>query len=322
MEDVIMSRKITFDECQCRLNEQYPNEPVKLIEYTKMSGPVTYECLVCHKRHYLYKCSDLFMKKHLCNDCWYAVGQGAKTKQYQDQSLEIINKSGNLEFIEFGYNKRLMKPTIKFKCINCGLISELQLVYFLKRASCPGCSYNAKHFTTQGIQNRLPEGYTLLEEYKGTDTKVLVRHEDCGFIWKTTIHGLLSDYGCPKCSKKHSKGEQKIIRWLNNNNINFQAEYKFDWSKNRRYDFYLPDHNLLIEYMGIQHYQSVKFFRLTLEEQQKVDLWKKEQALLHGLQYFSISYQDYENIENILAQRLSCNESREVPTEMESTLLG
>lgn len=306
-----MSSKISLEECQNRLNKKYPDEPVKLIEYTKMSGPIIYECLICHKQHYLYKCSDLFIKKHLCNDCWYSVGQGEKAKQYKAQALEIINKSNDLEFIEFGYNKKLMKPTIKFKCLNCGLISELQLIYFIKKASCPGCAYNAKHFTTQGIQNRLPDGYTLLEEYRGTDTKVLVRHEDCGFIWKTTVHGLLSDYRCPKCSKKRSKGEQNIIRWLNENKINFQAEYKFNWSENRRYDFYLPDYNLLIEYMGIQHYKTVKFFQQTLEEQQKIDNWKKEQALLHGFQYFPISYLDYENIESILAQRLSHKESRE-----------
>lgn len=317
-----MPSKISFEECQNRLNEKYPNEPVKLIEYTKMSGPVTYECLMCHKQHYLYKCSDLFTKKHLCNNCWYSTGQGEKTKQYKAQALKMINKSNDLEFIEFGYNKKLMKPTIKFKCLNCGLVSELQLIYFIKKASCPGCAYNAKHFTTQGIQNRLPDGYTLLEEYKGTDTKVLVRHEDCGFIWKTTTHGLLSDYRCPKCSKKHSKGEQNIIRWLSEHKINFQAEYKFNWSENRRYDFYLPDYNLLIEYMGIQHYKTVKFFQRTLEEQQKIDNWKKEQALLHGFQYFSISYLDYENIENILAQRLSHKESRENYPEIESTLLG
>lgn len=317
-----MPNKISFDECQKRLNEKYPDEPVKLINYIKMSGPVIYECLVCHKQHYLYKCSDLFVKKHLCNDCWYSIGKGEKTKIYQTQALEIINNNDDLEFVEFGYNKKLMKPTIKFKCLKCGLVSELQLVYFLKKASCPGCSYNAKHFTTQGIQNKLPDGYTLLEEYQGTDIKTLMRHEGCGFIWKTTVHGLMSDYRCPKCSKKHSKGEQNIIKWLTKNGIDFQPECKFNWSENRRYDFYLPTYNLVIEYMGIQHYKPVKFFQTSLQEQQEIDSWKKEQALLHGLQYFIISYIDYENIEDILAQRLSRKESRDNSPETESTLLG
>lgn len=316
-----MPNRITFEECQQRLNEKYPNEPVKLIDYVKMSGPVTYECLICHKQHYLYKCSDLFMKKHLCNDCWYSIGNGEKTKEYQKLALNIIDENNDLEFIDFGYNQKLMKPTIKFKCLKCGLISELQLVYFLKTHKCPGCAYNAKHFTTQGIQNRLPEGYTLLEEYKGTDIKMLIRHEECSFIWKTTVHNLLTGCGCPKCSKKRSKGEQKITKWFSNN-INFKIEHKFDWSENRRYDFYLPDFNLVIEYMGVQHYKTVDFFQKTVEEQQIIDKWKKDQALLHSLQYFDISYIDYENIEDILAQRLSRKESREEFSEMEGIPLG
>lgn len=44
-------------------------------------------------------------------------------------------------------------------------------------------------------------------------------------------------------------------------------------------------------------------------------------VLLHDFNIF-ISYLDYENIENILAQRLSRKESRENYPEIESTLLG
>ena len=44
-------------------------------------------------------------------------------------------------------------------------------------------------------------------------------------------------------------------------------------------------------------------------------------TLLHGFNIF-IDYLDYENIENILAQRLSRKESRENYPETESTPLG
>lgn len=315
-----MPNKITQEECQNKLNEKFPNESVQILKYTKMSDPVVYKCLICNTEHSLYKCGDLFKKKHLCNTCWYSVGNGEKTKEYKELALSLFSKT-NLTFISFGYNRKLMKPTIKFQCNDCGLVSELQLAYFLKKQTCPGCSYNAKHYTTKGIQNKLPDGYTLLEEYKGTDTKVLVRHEDCGFIWKTTVHGLLSDYRCPKCSKKHSKGEQNIIHWLTLNHFKFYPEYKFEWSNNKRYDFYLPEEQLVIEYMGIQHYQTIKFFQRTVEEQQGIDNWKKEQALLHGLQYMTISYKDYDNIEDILAQRLS-RKGVGSNSETESILLG
>lgn len=306
-----MPNKITLEECQKRIDTLYPNEFIKILNYEKMSAPCSYKCLICNTESKIYKASDLFKKKHICNNCWYSVGKGEKTLQYKEEALQIFKNNNTLEFVSFGYNKKLMKPTIKFKCLDCGLTSELQLIYFIKKQKCPGCSYNAKHLTTKGILKRIPKDLTLLEEYKGTDTKILIRHEECGFIWKTCIHNILQGCGCPKCSKRHSKGEQKIIKWLENKNIVFSTEQKFDWSDNKRYDFYLPEYNLLIEYMGIQHFKEVPFFNKTLKEQKQIDDWKKEKALLHSFQYYAISYEDYENIETILAQRLSRKESRD-----------
>lgn len=305
-------RKITKEECQKRLREKFPLEPVSILTYEKMSSPITYKCDVCGKEHYLYKASDLFFKKHLCNDCWYGKGKGEKTLIEKDEALKIIQENEDLVFIKFGYNSKLMKNTIQFHCNKCGMTSELQLKFFIKRKKCPGCSYNAKHLTTTGIQARLKD-YTLLEEYQGTDTKILVRHNDCGFIWKTTPHNLISGFGCPKCSKRNSKGERKIIDFLTREKIEFSREHKFEWSNDRRYDFYLPEFNLVIEYMGIQHYKEVSFFRTSLEEQKRIDNWKKEQALLNQLDYLAISYENFEQIDNILAQRLSRKESRESP---------
>ena len=302
-------KKITKEEFERRLKEKFPNEPIEILKYEKMSGPVDYKCLICGEQHYIYKGSDLLYKKHLCNKCWYSKGKGEQTKQEQKEAIEIIKKSSDLEFIKFGYNNKLMKNTIIFRCKKCGLQTEWQLKFFLKRKLCPGCSYNSKHFTTKGAQSRLKD-YTLLEDYESSDKKLLVRHNECGFIWKTTVHNLISGYGCPKCSKKHSKGEKKIIEWLNLNKIDFISEKTFVWSNNKRYDFFLPKYNLVIEYMGIQHYKEVPHFNLSLKEQQQIDNWKKEQALLNHLNYLSISYEDFDIIEDILVQRLSHNESR------------
>ena len=62
--------------------------------------------------------------------------------------------------------------------------------------------------------------------------------------------------------------------------------------------------NALIEVA--QHYKDIEFHgEHRLNEIQKNDLWKKEQALLHKYQYLEISYENFNNIETILAQRLS-----------------
>ena len=56
-----------------------------------------------------------------------------------------------------------------------------------------------------------------------------------------------------------SKGELKIRNFLINNDINFIEEYTFDDLKDKsrlRFDFYLPDLNLFIEYDGEQHFKE------------------------------------------------------------------
>ena len=47
-----------------------------------------------------------------------------------------------------------------------------------------------------------------------------------------------------------SIGESKIEEILKLNNINFISEYKIEEINQKRFDFYLPDFNRLIEYDG------------------------------------------------------------------------
>lgn len=67
--------------------------------------------------------------------------------------------------------------------------------------------------------------------------------------------------GCPKCSS--SKGEALVRDILTKNRLEFEEQKKFPDLKyiaNLRCDFYLPLHNLVIEYNGIQHYEALEIF--------------------------------------------------------------
>ena len=72
--------------------------------------------------------------------------------------------------------------------------------------------------------------------------------------------------GCPSCFNSNpSKGEVKIYDWLTKHNIRFEFQKSFPdlyyKSKNGRlkYDFYIPDQNLLIEFDGEYHYNPISF---------------------------------------------------------------
>lgn len=61
-----------------------------------------------------------------------------------------------------------------------------------------------------------------------------------------------------KDSKKFSTLELKVRKFLNDNNINFIEQYRFDNFRKYPFDFYLPDYNLVLEPGGSQHLLSVK----------------------------------------------------------------
>jgi hypothetical protein len=117
----------------------------------------------------------------------------------------------------------------------------------------------------------------------------------------------LSTRGCPTCNT--SKGEIKIRELLINNHINFHEQHRFinqpTYIKQCRYDFYLIDMNMIIEYHGKQHYEFVQFFHKTHEgmmERRKRDHEKKQFCLENNILFKEISYKDNikKEIEEIL----------------------
>ena len=80
------------------------------------------------------------------------------------------------------------------------------------------------------------------------------------------IHGIfeqmsdkhLRGNGCPVC--KESKGERQIRQHLLEHGVKFIPQYKFKECKNKKelsFDFFLPDHNMCIEFDGRQHFMAI-----------------------------------------------------------------
>lgn len=78
-------------------------------------------------------------------------------------------------------------------------------------------------------------------------------------------------------------------------------EYKLPSSR-KRYDFFLPDYKILIEYDGIQHFKPVKKFGgyKTFNKRKSTDYYKNRLALKHGYTLYRIKYTDINRIEEIV----------------------
>lgn len=91
---------------------------------------------------------------------------------------------------------------------------------------------------------------------------------DCGLETVLTSYQLTSGHtkscGCLR-SETTSYYERLIGKLLFDMNIKYEKEKVFEkckgiGNKSLRFDFYLPEYNLCIEYDGKQHYQPIQFF--------------------------------------------------------------
>ena len=300
---------ITIDEVKARIDKRFPNEKYKIIEYTKMTKSFTIQCLKCGQIKTYFSCSNFLSqgkstKKHLC-ECYTLNNLQYRHNLNQRKILDLCNNKEEIEFLNFSYREKTKKYSVNILCHNCNQIFNKDWASFLNNQNCPFC-YSRHNFNTKGFKAILPQEYTLLNEYTGTENKVLIKHE-CGFVWNIKPHQFIqkinSGYqGCPQCNHKRSQGELKIAKYLQESNIVFIEEQIFLWSSNSkfRYDFYLPKYNLIIEYMGQQHYKEIDFFHDTLEERKEHDKIKEREAKEHGLNYLVIPYTEFKNINNIL----------------------
>ena len=118
----------------------------------------------------------------------------------------------------------------------------------------------------------------------------------------------LKGHGCPRCNR--SIGEDKIALYLDENNIKYVQEKRFEDLKYKsflRFDFFLEDYNLCIEYDGAQYFKSFKWFggEEKFNELQIKDCLKTEYCENNGIGLLRISFKYIKTINNILIQELN-----------------
>lgn len=128
---------------------------------------------------------------------------------------------------------------------------------------------------------------------------------NCGYEKEMRINDLYyQGFGCSICSDGVSFGEKILSSILNQVGYNgkFIREKSFDWSSGRRYDFYIPSLNLIIEIHGMQHYKETKIGRgkgRTYIEEQENDRIKYNLAKENGINNYVVLDCRYSRLEYI-----------------------
>ena len=145
--------------------------------------------------------------------------------------------------------------------------------------------------------------------YNNARSKIKINCPEHGiFIQEAASH--IKGIGCPNCQR--SLGEERIATFFNDNNIMYMSQYTYDdligiGGNHLRFDFYIPNLNLCIEYDGIQHFKcNIKWHtKKEFNTLQKHDKLKNNYCKENDIKLLRISYKEFENIESILEQTLN-----------------
>lgn len=183
----------------------------------------------------------------------------------------------------------------KMRCIKCSYTYE-RMEYTIKngKCKCPCCANQVLVKGVNDLATTHPHVAKILknkeEGYVNTSgtKKLWFTCPSCGCdkhdkITKVITVGLR----CPVCRNTDSFAERFVSSLLKQCKIQFAREKKFEWSQGKRYDFYLPNHSMIIETHGEQHYKQSNRGR-SLEEEQENDRIKYENAIKNGIEYYVI----------------------------------
>jgi Zn finger protein HypA/HybF involved in hydrogenase expression len=141
--------------------------------------------------------------------------------------------------------------------------------------------------------------------YINSSTKVQIICPEHGSFYQEP-HNHKKGSGCPRC--KSSKGENYIRNYLLENSFSVLEQYSFRDSsiKNLRFDFYLEDYNLAIEYDGIQHFEAIEHFggEEALASCKERDEIKNMYCFNNNINLLRIPYWEFDNIEKLIQEKI------------------
>ena len=127
---------------------------------------------------------------------------------------------------------------------------------------CMGCFQKENRSSTEEFIKKAREVHGDNYDYSKVDYRqnkkpveiICPKH---GSFWQAPNTHISNRAGCKLCLD--SKGERAVEVFLKKFNINYIREYRIK-PHLYRYDFYLPDFNIYIEFHRIQNYKSVELF--------------------------------------------------------------
>lgn len=222
------------------------------------------------------------------------------------------------DYSEVNYISSLIP--VKIICPTHGMFEQVPVSHS-RGSGCCDCGHEkttsatARSFEDFLLQSQENHGdrydYSLVS-WKSFKREISIICPDHGvFIQRAGYHA--QGKACPDCQVgKVSIGEFKIHNFLKAKDIKFESQKVFDNCRNPltsyplRFDFYLPNENIAIEYDGVQHFKPVEHWggQGELKDTKFRDEIKNKYCIDNNINLVRISYLD--NVEGMLNLHVVC----------------
>ena len=261
----------------------------------------------------LYLSKDGELKNGLLSYVFYKGGIGnlIGAREYKYKIGDIVN---GLKITKLVRHKTDNRKSYEYICTKCGYdcgeyyqdgvlyernsISESNLA--LGRG-CSCCCINPKKVMPD-INSLYVTDYWMVEagisvddakkNTKSSNKKVLAKCPHCGKEKEIVLnHMYMRKSIVCDCGDNIPYPEKFLSNVLTQLGVKYQTQLSkttFEWCGNKRYDFYLPDHDCIIETHGGQHYADSIDFATSLKESQDNDEYKKDLALSNGISRYIV----------------------------------
>ena len=217
-----------------------------------------------------------------------------KRAEYKYSIGEIIEKQEtSFKVISQFKNHRNNKAYV-IMCTECNNKFEDEESEVTLKKVCPYCNntkikegFNDVMTTHSWIAEYVVNKEELTKYSYGSLKSVVTQCPNCLKATNKKIIDLVT-YGLRCSCNKTSIGEQTFEACLIVNKINYEREYIIDDSK-RRFDFFLPESNTIVEIHGSQHYKQVHNWG-NIEEIKRNDAGKKNLVLSKGFKYVCLDW--------------------------------
>ena len=241
--------------------------------------------------------------KRGCSEC--SGNRKSSTEQFIEKARKIHGNKYDYSKVNYANNH----TKVEIICPEHGSFFQMPNNHVLLKRGCPICgvksSAKAKESNTEEFIEKAKKIHGSKYDYSKVNyidnkTKVEIICPKHGSFFQTP-GGHLQGHGCCYCNT--SRGEKAVENFLIENKIQFNSQKKFSDCRDKYslpFDFYLPELNIIIEYNGIQHYESVEHFggEKKLHLQRHHDWLKRKYCKDNNITLITISYN--ENVEEAL----------------------